>query len=138
MTNLKLVTDKQTKPKRNKTFEKYMNRINDKKTPWSETDIKYFRKAVGSCSSLPLELRKQLWEAFNNQETIEYKITKEQSATGIEYLKRKAFKANGQPRNTKDYQYGERELHIIKTTKGRQAVQTGLTTLQQGGEKSWT
>jgi len=93
-----------------KSFDKWLKRIQDDKTAWTENEIRYFRKQIGSSSTLTSEQKRELINGFRGP----YQITEEQSKTGIEYLRRKAFKTNGKPRNTKDYPFSDHELAIIK------------------------
>ena len=91
-----------------RTFKKWLKRVQDDKTPWTENEIIYFRKFIrgGEHGRYLLSLFKQ-----------EYSITQEQTIKGIEYLRNTVFKKNGKFRNTKNMPFGEREIDIIKDFK---------------------
>ncbi len=98
--------------KKSKTFNKWLTRVQDNETPWSENDIIYFRKAVGSSGLKSNDERDELRGAFNSDEG--YKITENQTSKGINYLKNTIYKANGSLRNTiKSRAFGLREKAII-------------------------
>lgn len=98
-----------------KTFLKWEKRVQDTATPWTENEIIYFRKAVGS-SGLKDELERQsLREQFEQRAKKGYGITPEQTEKGINYLKNTCFKKNGSLRDTKKRMtFGLREIAIIK------------------------
>jgi hypothetical protein len=99
---------------KNKTFRKWSARVLDVDTPWTENEIIYFRKAVNSSSSLPVELRKALKDAFESITNEQgYKITSEQTDKGIQYIRNRAFKRNGSLRRAKSNPFNTREAHII-------------------------
>lgn len=96
-----------------KTFKKWLTRVQDIKTPWSENDIIYFRKYIGSSGGATTTQRDMLLDAF----TGDYSITADQTTKGINYLMKVAYRLNGEVRQTKDMPFGERELAIIKDFK---------------------
>ncbi len=99
---------------KNKTFLKWANRIKDTKTPWTENEIIYFRKAVGSSGLKELELRSKLLDMFNTiLSEKSYKITEQQSIKGINYIKGVCFKKNGQLRDSKQNCFSDYEATII-------------------------
>jgi len=99
----------------NKTFRKWVDRVLDFQTPWSENDIIYFRKAIGYSGIKNANLRRALKCAFNAVlERLSYAITPEQTTKGIEYLKFRTFKRNGDMRQAKSNPFGAREANIIK------------------------
>lgn len=107
-----LYSDKKVK---NKTFAKWLARVLDTTTPWSENDIIYFRKAVGHCGIKDVELRRILVDKFN--ETVSkiggYDITPDQSNKGLDYIKSVAMRRDGTPSQSKDNCFGAREISIM-------------------------
>ena len=103
-----------------RTFKKWLKRVQDDKTPWTENEIIYFRKFIRTS-----EQRKYLLSLFKE----EYSITKEQTIKGIEYLRNTVFKKNGKFRNTKNMPFGEREIDVIKDFKEFKFV--GLSSVSQ-------
>lgn len=95
----------------NKAFDKWMARIQDTKTPWTEQEIIYFRKAIGLAGIKSEHLRNCLRTAFNSMNPY-YSITREQSEKGRKYLLDKSLKKNGQKR--KGCKLGEWELDILR------------------------
>ncbi len=91
------------------TFEKYKALV--AKGVWTENEIIYFRKALGYCGNFDDSEKGYLLAEFG---TKEHDITDVQSVKGILFLKNLAFKANGEPRKTKDYPFGEFELNVIR------------------------
>ncbi len=96
-------------------YDKYLKLI--KAGTFTETDIRYFRKAVNGSSSLPIADRESL--RFELEDRIQkrggIKITQDQTNKGITWLTNKAFKLNGLPR--KSSPFGELENHIINNFK---------------------
>ena len=86
-----------------KTYNKWLKRCKDNKTPWTENEIKYFRKALASLLNSIVDADRTdgqyLLETFRSKAP--FKITQEQSIKGIEWLKRVCFKSNGQIRESK-------------------------------------
>jgi len=95
---------------KNKTVSKWLKRVRDRETPWTENEIIHFRKFIGRSGYGDEFTRMELCRMFSGP----YDITAEQSAKGIDWLKRFAFKADGQPRQTKNMPFAERELNIIR------------------------
>ena len=97
-----------------KTASKWLARINDTTTPWSESEIIYFRKAVGYCGLKNVDEREMLLTAFQKKcDAINgYMITEEQSLKGQHYLLTNTVKKSGQYR--KGAKLGDRELDIMR------------------------
>lgn len=99
---------------KNKTFRKWSKRVLDYETPWTENEIIYFRKALGSSGFKDRELAKVLLNAFENVlSRVSYKITPEQTDKGIAYIKNACFRRNGTLRRAKTNPFGQREAEII-------------------------
>lgn len=99
----------------NKTYLKWLDRILNTKTPWTENEIIYFRKYLGTLAHNNQLLFKSLKSEFDRIGL--YSITQEQSLKGINWLNKYAFKSNGQLRNAKGMVFGNREASIIKQFK---------------------
>jgi predicted aldo/keto reductase-like oxidoreductase len=81
------------------TDARYIAMILDKNHVWTEQDIIQFRSRLhGSKSNCNPELLNEMF--FENIPEDGYKITKQQSDKGIEFLKKTLFKIDGTPRNT--------------------------------------
>lgn len=94
-----------------KTFTRWLKRVQDVATPWTENEIIYFRKAIGSSSTITDEQRQQLRAIFDGHE---YDITPDQTTKGIEYLINSVWTKAMKPRRTaKAKVFGERERDII-------------------------
>lgn len=66
----------------------------------SENDIKYIKKNLYSmCSTSTPDQKSELHDALDLHDN--YKLTQEHTEKGINYLRSKLLKSNGQPRNTK-------------------------------------
>lgn len=103
-----------TKYSKNRTLNKWMNLVDDKskRIPFSENDIIYFRKAVGSCGLKDSDDRERLMDHFETLMPVEgYEITQEQKQKGINYLRENTYKKNGQLR--KNNIFGDAERHVI-------------------------
>lgn len=94
----------------NKTYNKWLKRTLNHNTPWTENEIKYFRKIIGRYGIKDLYFRAQLVKNFQGP----YQITEEQSIKGITYLRTKCLKTNGEARNIKNMPFGTFELNIIR------------------------
>jgi len=93
-----------------KTYNKWLARILDKRTPWTEQDIIFFRKAVKEVSLEADRLRIK----FEQKCPIKgYHITAEQTEKGLNYIRKLAFSSNGKLRHTKDNPFNDREAAII-------------------------
>ena len=101
--------------KPSKTFKKWLDRVKDHETPWTENDIIFYRKYVGCNGSANKEQKQILKQLFESG--IEYSITQDQTEKGLNYIKNKALKKNGKLRNTKNQPFGNREVTIIKNFK---------------------
>lgn len=119
----------------NKTYDKWLKRVKDRRTPWTENDIIYFRRAVGSSSHMPTQLKQELVRRF--QETAPYRITAAQTAKGLDFLRRKAFRIDGKPRQTADFPFSNYELTIIKTASHFQFVGLANSAYLYGGGYTW-
>jgi hypothetical protein len=91
-------------------FEKWMVRVLDKKTPWTESQIRSFRKYIGSCGVEFTSLKEILIDTLD----FNYDITKEQTKKGLNYLFKIAFKKDGSLRETKVYPFGVREVEVLR------------------------
>lgn len=92
-----------------KAYTKWLKRIKDVSSPWTENEIIYFRKAIGPAGIKDAVLRSKLVGEFNRW-TVRH-ITREQSERGRNYLLSKSFKQNGNRR--KGCIFGTRELDIL-------------------------
>jgi hypothetical protein len=92
-----------------KTFNKYLKRVQDDSTPWTEMEIRYFRKYLRENPSK--------YSILMNLFKDEYSITSEQTKKGIEYITKVCFKKNGELRKTKYMPFGTREARIIRDFK---------------------
>ena len=106
-----------TKYSNNKTLNKWMNLVDDKikwaNAPFSEHEIVYFRKAIGSCGLKDSDHRVRLLDHFENLMPVDgYNITEEQKTKGINYLRENTYKKNGQLR--KNNIFGDFERHVIE------------------------
>lgn len=98
-----------------KTVAKWENRVSDKETPWTENEIIYFRKFVGSSGCKDEITRKRLINLLDKtSDLVGYNITPEQTQKGINYIKNVAFKKSGEPRNSKQNVFGQFEQRVIK------------------------
>lgn len=93
-------------------YKKWLARIEDKKTAWTEQEIIFFRRAIGQCGLKdPAEralLRSLFADAVENEG---YKITREQDMKGLRYLLDKSLKKNGEHR--KGSKFGTFELAVL-------------------------
>ena len=101
-----------------KTLAKYAELIKEKSL-WTKQEINGFKKLINSAMYLPEGLKVEvvidLWEKFcSRKEPIQ--ITDEQSIFGIRWLINKAFRLNGEPRQTQEIQdvFGFHQFEIIK------------------------
>lgn len=80
-----------------KAFKKWLKRIEDVTTPWTEQEIIYFRKAVGSSGLGDPAERALLRDKF--AETVEriggYRITREHCQKGTGYVLTKSLRKDG-------------------------------------------
>lgn len=83
-----------------RAFKKWLKRIEDTETPWTEKDIIYFRKAVGSSGLKDPTERALLRSLFvQTAESIGgYRITREHCAKGTGYVLSKSLRQDGRPR----------------------------------------
>lgn len=76
-----------------KAFKRWQKRVNDIQSPWTETEIIYFRKYLRSHNEPEID---ELYKQFSDiAESIGYSITIEQSLKGIEYLRKACFRLDG-------------------------------------------
>jgi hypothetical protein len=97
-----------------KSFKKWLARIEDTKTPWTEKDIIYFRKAVGRSglkdrteSALLISKFEHMLDNIGG-----YRITREQDEKGRVYLLDNSVKKNGQLR--KHNKLGQFEINVLR------------------------
>ena len=103
--------------KQNKAYIKWLNLIDSKRenfnAPWSESEIIYFRKAIGLAGINDVKLRSNLLDYFNSSMPDEgFNITLDQKEKGINYLLSNTYKKNGTLR--KNNIFGTFELNVLK------------------------
>ena len=96
------------------SFYNYMRKFK-RFEKWTKGEINGLRKAVGMCSNLPRACIEEL-KHYAYSHGNEFKITKEQSLFGIQYLKEAVFTKKGIPRNAKRnfLRYEPDAIKIIK------------------------
>jgi hypothetical protein len=99
-----------------KSYKKWKDLINSKmrcyNAPWTESEIVFFRKAIGYCGLKDVELRSKLHDHFHDHMPKEgYNISMDQAQKGINYLRSKTYKLNGDLR--KGNIFGEFERSVI-------------------------
>lgn len=101
----------------NKLVNKYTALIKSNKM--TKAEVNSMRKALGRCSSLNQDEKRSILDAFYNQVDKKggIKITEEHTTQGLNYLNKLAFTSKGQPRRTKEYPFGNREIEALKTFK---------------------
>jgi len=99
---------------RSKSFKKWLARIEDTKTPWTEHDIIYFRKAIGHSGLKDRSEAELLYSRFDKMvdKIGGYRITSEQDEKGRVYLLDSSLKKNRQPR--KMNKLGGFEIGVLK------------------------
>lgn len=80
----------------------------------TKSEINAMRKALGYCSKLPSEEKQKIMDALSGRKI---RITEEHSNQGINYLKRLAFKTNGEPRRTKNFPFTAHDLETLNNFK---------------------
>lgn len=96
-----------------KAYVKWLARIQDTDTPWSEQDIVYFRKAIGSSGLSSVSERADLKARFEALAVGgSYKIGHGHSNKGATYLLNKSLRKDGARR--KGCKLGERELAVLR------------------------
>lgn len=97
-----------------KSFKKWLARIEDTKTPWTEHEIIYFRKAIGSSGLKDREEAAMLVSRFERMvhNIGGYRITYEQDEKGRLYLLHNSLKQNGQLR--KNNKLGQFEIDVLR------------------------
>lgn len=102
--------------KMSKAFKKWKDLIDSKREtnqPWKESEIIYFRKAIGPSGLKDKNQRDELRDYFEEcMPSDGYNITSEQKEKGITYLLENSYKKNGSLR--KNNIFGSFELEIIK------------------------
>ena len=93
-----------------KTFNKYIKILKSGK--FTESEISSFRQYLGSSSALDSYEKGLLWLEFERAHK-EYKITKEQTQKGIQWLKNYCWTKSGRPRQAKNVVFGYRERAIL-------------------------
>jgi hypothetical protein len=99
--------------KPSKTFLKYQKLIKSKR--WTENEIKGFCWALNGVKKVDLtdEQRAELLQSFRSVGS--YRISREQTKFGINWLRETCFKKNGEERDSKKSNcFGYREKKIIK------------------------
>lgn len=102
----------QAQMKISKAARKWMTRLADTVSPWTENDIIYYRKAISQCGLKSAEEKLALHEAFADKG---YRITAEQDAKGRNYLLSNSLKKDGTPR--KGNVLGDAEIRIMQNLK---------------------
>lgn len=98
----------------NKSYEKWFAKCSD--VQWTESDVIYFRKAIGLSGLHHSELRVSLRNRFYHSMPINgYRLTREQQDKGTEYLLSKSLKKDGSRR--KGCKLGTYELGILLSAK---------------------
>lgn len=116
-----------------KAYDKWLSRVNNAETPWSEQEIIYFRKAVGASGIQDACLRETLREKFADVAySPGYRITREHSEKGRAYLLAKSLKKDGTPR--KGCRLGDFELGVLRNLEEHRLV--GLERAS-AGEHYW-
>lgn len=101
---------------KSKAFTKWLARVKDTKTAWTESEVIYFRKAIGICGLKDQEERLILKMEFEERASNKgYSILPEHNEKGRNYLLSKSLKKNGQVR--KGSKLGARELDIMLNLK---------------------
>ncbi len=98
-----------------KSFERWLNRVNDTETPWAESEIIYFRKAIGMAGLKDQAQRNLLVSSFRlmvEKDVQSYHITEAQSLKGRDYLLSQSLKANGTRR--KGCRLDQSQLDILQ------------------------
>lgn len=96
-----------------KAYDRWLARINDTTTPWLETDVIYFRKAVGQSGIQDPTTRAELRGLFADHAYAQaYRITDAHSEKGRAYLLGKSLKQNGARR--KGCRLGAFEIGVLK------------------------
>lgn len=97
-----------------KAFKKWVARIEDTTTPWSEQEVIYFRKAIGSAGLKDAAERGLLRRMFNEKALAEpgYRITAAHDIKGQQYMLSKSLKLNGTVR--RGNKLGQFELAVMK------------------------
>ena len=94
------------------TQDKYTKLVRGK-SAWVENDIRGFIKLLNAIRFKETQRDEQAENLKNSMGT--YPITKEQTKKGINYLRTRYFKLNGEPR--KSCPFREREIHVIRNFK---------------------
>lgn len=81
------------------SYYKYFDKLQSNET-WTKGEINGLRKAVGPCSKLPNTCIDEL-QSLSYGHSKEFKITKEQTKFGLDYLKDTVFTSKGTTRNAK-------------------------------------
>lgn len=92
-----------------KSYNRWLTRVKDFQTPWTEKEIIYFRKAVGQAGIKNSTERMDLLMRVSGRK---YRITTDHSEKGRNYLLNKTLKRNGGLR--KGAKLGRRELQILR------------------------
>lgn len=97
-------------------YKKWMERIQDTERPWTESEIIYFRKAIGAAGIKDAEVRKELhnlfWDTLHGNDYSIYRITDEHSTKGQRYLLERSLRRDGGYR--KNSKLGYREIGILR------------------------
>lgn len=95
---------------KNKTYLKWFALCSD--VVWTESDIIYFRKAIGMSGLKDDRLRSALYRTFiDRMPEGGYRLTREQQSKGTQYLLSKSLKQNGERR--KGCILGTHEIGIL-------------------------
>lgn len=96
------------------SYYRHRSNLENPKHVWLLSEINGLRKRLGYCSNWSQTAKEELREELQRND-YSFKISKEQSQFGIEWLRRTQFKLNGELRAGAFI--GEREAKIIKSFK---------------------
>lgn len=96
----------------NKVATKWITKLSDADYIWTESDIIYFRKAIGLNGIKDSEVRRYLMKMFDkyNEQFDGFRITGEQQQKGTNYLVKNTYKQNGELRKGNKLGQVEREI----------------------------
>lgn len=96
-----------------KTYNKYLNLI--KKGKFTEQELISFRKQINGSSNLDIDSRQELVYLFEEKAKKGIQLTKEHQLKGLNWLRQKTFKLNGDIR--KNAPLDQCEINIINNFK---------------------
>jgi len=96
------------------SYYTYLAKLNNPKAVWTKGEINGLRKGLGYCGPWSDVAKEELSQTIKTTE-FNFKITKDQSKFGVDWLKRTQFRLDGRLRASAFI--GEREASIIKNFK---------------------